>query len=72
MQVGWYLFLLSSVIYVVVSLLNPAPEASKTDGLCWDRPLDSLRGKLEGTITDPRVMAGILLMIMVLLYSWLH
>lgn len=72
MQVGWYLFLLSSVIYITVSLLTPAPEAVKTDGLCWDRPFDALRGKLQGTITDPRVMAGILLVIMVILYSWLH
>jgi SSS family solute:Na+ symporter len=72
MQVGWYLFLLSSVTYVTVSLLTPAPERVKTEGLCWDRPLDALRGKLEGTITDPRVMAGILLAIMVVLYSILR
>jgi SSS family solute:Na+ symporter len=72
MQVGWYLFLMSSVIYVTVSLLTPAPAAEKTEGLCWSHPLDALRGKLEGTITDPRVMASILLVIMILLYSWLH
>ncbi|PXA05017.1 sodium:glucose symporter [Coraliomargarita sinensis] len=72
MQVGWYLFLLSSVIYVTVSLLTPAPAAEKTEGLCWSHPLDALRGKLEGTITDPRVMAGILLVIMIILYTLLH
>lgn len=71
MQVEWYLFLMSSTIYVVVSLLTPAPTASQTEGLCWNRPFDALRGKLEGTVTDPRVMAGILLLIMILLYSWL-
>ncbi|HKK17788.1 MAG TPA: sodium/solute symporter, partial [Opitutales bacterium] len=72
MQVGWYLFLLSSVIYVTVSLLTPAPAPEKTEGLCWNRPLDALRGPLVGTVTDPRVMAGILVMIMVVLYSLLH
>jgi len=72
MQVGWYLFLMSSVIYVTVSLLTPAPTPEKTEGLCWNRPFDALRGPLQGTITDPRVMAGILLLIMVMLYSFLH
>lgn len=72
MQVGWYLFLLSSVIYVTVSLLTPAPAASKTEGLCWDHPFDALRGPLQGKVTDPRIMAGILVVIMILLYSWLH
>lgn len=71
MQVGWYLFLLSSVIYVVVSLATPAPEAVKTDGLCWNRPWDALRGPLESKLTDPRVMAGLLLLVMVGLYAWL-
>jgi len=72
MQVGWYLFLMSSAIYIIVSLMTPAPERSQTEGLCWNRPLDSLRGPLQGKITDPRVMAGGLFVIMVFLYSWLH
>lgn len=71
MQVGWYLFLLSSIIYIVVSLLTPAPEPVKTNGLCWNRPWDALRGPLEAKFTDPRIMAGALLVVMILLYSWL-
>ena len=72
MQVGWYLFLLSSFVYFVVSLLTPAPEPEKVEGLCWTHPLDALRGKMEGTITDPRIMAAVLFLIMVILYSILH
>ena len=72
MQVGWYLFLLSSLIYVTVSLLTPPPPAEKTEGLCWNRLFDALRGPLMGTVTDPRVMAGILVVIMIILYSLLH
>lgn len=68
MQVGWYLFLLSSIVYIVVSLLTPAPADEKVDNLCWTRPLDALRGKLEGGLTDPRVMAGGLFVIVVILY----
>ena len=71
MQVGWYLFLLSSIIYIVVSLLTPAPEPVKTEGLCWNRPWDALRGPLEAKFTDPRIMAGTLVVVMILLYSWL-
>ncbi len=72
MQVGWYLFVLSSLVYFVVSLSTPAPNPEKVRGLCWNKPLDALRGKLEGTITDSRVMAAILLVIMIALYSTLH
>jgi solute:Na+ symporter, SSS family len=72
MQVGWYLFILSSIVYFAVSLATLAPEKEKTEGLCWTRPLDALRGKMEGTFTDPRVMATILFAIMVVLYLILH
>ena len=72
MQVGWYLFLMSSAVYIVVSLMTPAPSKKQIDNLCWTRPLDALRGKMEGTITDPRVMATILVVIMGILYTILH
>jgi SSS family solute:Na+ symporter len=72
MQVGWYLFLMSSTVYFVVSLMTPAPSKKQIDNLCWTRPLDALRGKMEGTITDPRVMATVLVVIMGILYAILH
>ncbi|TFG50364.1 MAG: sodium:glucose symporter, partial [Candidatus Brocadiia bacterium] len=72
MQVGWYLFLMSSVVYFVVSLATPAPDNSQIKNLCWTRPLDVLRGKMEGTITDPRVMASILFIMMLILYIIFH
>jgi SSS family solute:Na+ symporter len=72
MQVGWYLFLLSSLVYFAVSLATPAPEKEKVEGLCWTRPLDALRGAPVGRITDPRVMAAILFVVMILLYGVLR
>ncbi len=72
MQVGWYLFILSSIVYFAVSLATPPPEKEKVEGLCWTRPLDALRGRLEGKFTDPRVMAAILFAIMIVLYIILH
>ena len=71
MKVGWYLFLMSSAVYFLVSLSTPAPEKTQLRDLCWTRPLDSLRGKMQG-ITDPRIMAGILFVIMIVLYVILH
>jgi SSS family solute:Na+ symporter len=72
MQVGWYLFLLCSLVYFAVSLATPAPARAQLENLCWTRPLDALRGSLQGRITDPRVMALILLIVMGLLYTLLH
>jgi SSS family solute:Na+ symporter len=72
MQVGWYLFLMSSGVYVVVSQMTPAPDPKQLEDLCWTRPLDALRGKMEGTLTDPRVMAMLLFIIMGVLYILLH
>ena len=68
MQVGWYLFVLSSLVYFAVSLAAPAPDREKIEGLCWTRPLDAVRGAMEGTLTDPRIMAALLCMIMSVLY----
>jgi SSS family solute:Na+ symporter len=72
MQVGWYLFLMSSAIYVIVSWMTPAPDRIHLENLCWTRPLDALRGEMEGTLTDPRVMAALLFIIMAVLYALLH
>lgn len=72
MQVGWYLFLMSSGVYFFISLVTPAPTRSQIENLCWTRPLDALRGKMQGTLTDPRVMAAILFAIMGVLYAILH
>ena len=69
MQVGWYFFLMSSVVYFIVTLATPAPKKEQLENLCWTRPLDAVRGKMQGTITDPRVMAIILFAIMAVLYA---
>ncbi len=72
MQVGWYLFLMSSGVYVIVSWMTPAPDGKRLENLCWTHPLDAVRGKMEGTLTDPRVMATVLFIIMGVLYTLLH
>ncbi len=63
---------MSSAVYFFVSLATPAPTREQIEDLCWTRPLDALRGQMQGTLTDPRVMAAVLFAIMAALYAILH
>jgi len=72
MLVGVILLALCITVYVVVSLLTPRPSEEQLKNLCWDRPLQIItQGKVQG-ITDPRIMAGILFLIMIVLYVIFH
>lgn len=72
MQVGWWLFCSLSLVYISVSLLTPAPAPKQLENLCWERPLKAItRGRLRG-VSDPRVWAGALLLLMIGLYIFLH
>ena len=58
--------------YVVLSLLTPAPTADELKKMGWESPLRSITsGKLTG-ITDPRLMAGVLFVIVIILYCFLR
>ena len=68
MLVGGIFFVMCFVIYVIVSLATPAPNAANLKNLVWDHPLAFLsEGKVQG-VTDPRIMALILLALMIVLY----
>jgi len=55
--------------YIIVSFMTPAPSEANIKGLVWDSPLAFLKeGKVTG-ITDPRIMALILLVLMAVLYT---
>jgi len=72
MLVGVILLAICITVYVVVSLLTPRPSEEQLKNLCWDRPLQIItQGKVQG-ITDPRIMAGILFLIMIVLYVIFH
>ncbi len=69
MLVGGIFFALCLVIYIIISLVTPAPDEVNIRNLVWDSPLAFLKeGKISG-ITDPRIMALILLILMVILYT---
>jgi SSS family solute:Na+ symporter len=69
MMAGLFLFAMCVVVFVAVSLATPKPRQEQLTNLCWENPLQVLTlGRVTG-LTDPRVMAGILVVIMLILYS---
>ena len=72
MQVGWWLFCMCSVVYVIVSLLTPKPAEEQLENLCWEHPLKAItQGRLKGFF-DPRMMAAVLVFILIILYTIFH
>lgn len=72
MMQAWWGFCICSAIFVVTSLLTPKPPAEAVRGVTWENPLQVIfRGKLTG-LSDPRVIAGALLVLMVVLYYVFH
>ena len=69
MMQGWWLFVLLSTLYVVVSLLTPRPDPEKIKDLVFDKPLHFLtKGKITGW-SDPRILSAILFVVMIILYA---
>jgi solute:Na+ symporter, SSS family len=68
MMQAWWMFCICSVLFVIVSLLTPPPAPESIEGLTWEHPLAVIFGKkLEG-VSDPRIIAGLLLATMAVLY----
>jgi SSS family solute:Na+ symporter len=68
MMQAWWVFCICSAIFILVSLLTPPPPADKLDGLTWDNPLAVIFGKEVEGFFDPRIIAGVLLATMAILY----
>ena len=69
MMQGWWLFVLLSTLYVIVSLLTPRPDPEKIKDLVFDKPLHFLtKGKITGW-SDPRILSAILFVVMIILYA---
>ena len=69
MMQGWWLFVILTVVYFTVSYVTPKPRPDQLENLTLDKPWSFLtQGKITG-ISDPRVLSGILIVIMIILYS---
>ena len=71
MLVGPILTVFCVAIYVITSLLTPAMKAEDVAKVCWDHPLEFLKGPITGA-SDPRMVTAYLLAVVGVLYVWLH
>jgi solute:Na+ symporter, SSS family len=63
-----YGFLICSVLFVCVSYMTPPPPSEQIAETTWPEPLQVLRRDPAHGLSDPRVLAGILLSFMIVLY----
>jgi len=72
MMQAWWNFCLCSLVLVVVSLLTPQPDPAVVNSLTWPNPVHVIfHGKLSGP-ADPRILAAVLTVVMVVLYVIFH
>ena len=72
MMQAWWMFCLCSALFVVVSLMTPRPDPETVAALTWKSPAAVLtHGRIQGW-GDPRILAGGLLTILVVLYMIFH
>jgi len=68
MMQAWWLFVICSVIYFVVSYSTPRPPAEVIENYTWENPVAVItKGEFKG-IKDVRLWAGILVLTLVVLY----
>jgi SSS family solute:Na+ symporter len=67
MMQAWWLFVICTVIYFMVSYITQRPPKEVTDYYTWDSPLAVVKGKIT-SFSDVRVFAIILMLTLVVLY----
>ena len=68
MMQAWWLFVICTVIYFAVSYTSPVPPAEVIGNYTWESPISVIsKGRFTG-IKDPRLWAGMLIFILVILY----
>jgi len=70
MMMAFYLLCLCALMQVTFSLVWPAGRPERDSKLYWDHPLKPLEDKGWPGLGDYRVLAGLLMVIMVVLYYW--
>lgn len=68
MMMGLILLSMCILVYVVTSLLTPAPTEEYLERMGWRPPLQALTETKITGLADPRVMAGGLFVLMMVLY----
>jgi len=68
MMMGLILLAMCIIVYVIISLKTPAPTQEELDAMGWRAPLKVLTETKIKSITDPRMIALGLVILMVILY----
>jgi solute:Na+ symporter, SSS family len=68
MMQAWWLFFTCCVVFIVTSLLTPKPDAAKVKLVTLDSPLAFLTGEKIRSADDPRILSGVLILVMLVLY----
>lgn len=72
MMQAWWLFCICTALFVIVSYLTPKPDPKAIEECTWKSPLAFLtEGKFRG-IKDARLLAGILLLFLIIMYAIFH
>lgn len=65
---AWWLFVASSLIFFVTSLMTAAPDPEKIDGYTIESPLELIRIDKKHKNQKPLLFAGFLIIVMIVLY----
>lgn len=65
---AFYMTVICSCVFYVVSKITPPPPAEKVEGLTWDNPLSALTQRWTGAGVDPRRLATALCVVIAALY----
>jgi solute:Na+ symporter, SSS family len=68
MMQAWWMFCICSVIYVIVTLLTPAPAPESVEGLTWRHPWAAITQEPFKGLRDPRLIAVVLALTVAVLY----
>lgn len=72
MMAGLVLLCMCIGVYVITSLVTPAPTAEELEKMGWKPPFGAITSTKITGITDPRLMTGILFVVMIVLYYLLR
>jgi SSS family solute:Na+ symporter len=65
---AWWMFCICSVVYVIVTLLTPAPAPESVEGLTWSHPWAAITQEQFKGLRDPRLIAIVLAVTVAVLY----
>ena len=65
---GWWVFCFSLILFLIISQFTPPPDSEQINQTSWEKPRAIFEGVFKG-VSDIRVQAGLLMALMIFLYS---